>query len=142
MISPDYRTIARKMLQEDEYGRMWIGTDKGIYVADIKNGKLTHIGVKEGLSNPVVTSILEWKGSMVVSGNNKVNIITAPAPGDTATKWNVSLLDKSGRLQRANITSWLTDCITSDGEFLWGDNGITVIKDIRPAKDSSCYLYY
>ena len=131
------KDICPKMLQEDEYGRMWIGTDNGIYVADTKRGKLTHIGVKEGLSNPVVTSILAWKGSMVVSGNNKVNIITAPAPGDTATKWNVSLLDKSGRLQRANITSWLTDCITSDGEFLWGDNGITVIKDIRPAKDSS-----
>ena len=79
---------------------------------------------------------------MVVSGNNKVNIITAPAPGDTATKWNVSLLDKSESLQRANVNSWLTDCVTSEGEFLWGDNGITVINDIRPAKLIQFYLYY
>ena len=46
---PGLQDICPKMMQEDEYGRMWIGTDKGIYVADIKNGNLTHIGVKRRL---------------------------------------------------------------------------------------------
>jgi len=73
---------------------------------------------------------------MVAASNNKVNIITAPAPGDTSTKWDVSLLAKSERLQRVNLSSWSTDCITHDGEFLWGDNGISVIKDIKPVYDA------
>ncbi len=125
-----------RMMQEDEYGRMWIGTNQGIYVADVKNGTLTNISTKEGLSNTVVTSILGYKGNMVVTTGNRVNIINVPPPGDTSQKWNVSLLAKSERLQRTNINSWSTDYVTSEGKFLWGDNGITIINDIKPAVDS------
>ena len=125
-----------RMMQEDEYGRMWIGTNQGIYVADVKNGTLTHIGTKEGLSNLIVTSILGYKTNMVVTTGNRVNIINVPPPGDTTQKWNVSLLAKSERLQRTNTNSWSTDWVTSEGKFLWGDNGITIVNDIKPAVDS------
>ena len=68
------------MLLEDKYGRMWIGTDKGIYIADTKNNTLTNITTKQGLSNNTVLSLLEYNGSVIAGTNNKVNIITAPTP--------------------------------------------------------------
>ena len=103
---------------------MWVGTDKGIYVADTKNNTLTNITTKQGLSNNTVLSLLEYNGSVFAGTNNKVNIINAPAPGDSSGQWKVSFLDKSQNLIKEN-NSWSTDCITSKGEYLWGDNGIT-----------------
>ncbi len=73
---------------------------------------------------------------MVAGTNSKVNIITAPTPGDSAGQWKISLLDKSQNLIK-ETNSWSTDCITAKGEYLWGDNGITVIHNIKPSDDSA-----
>ena len=133
---PGLKDVCNRMMLEDEYGRMWVGTDKGIYVADTKNNTLTNITTKQGLSNNTVLSLLEYNGSVFAGTNNKVNIINAPAPGDSSGQWKVSFLDKSQNLIKEN-NSWSTDCITSKGEYLWGDNGITVIHDIKASSDST-----
>ncbi|MEP6712912.1 MAG: ATP-binding protein, partial [Ferruginibacter sp.] len=127
-------TCARLMVQ-DKYGRMWIGTDKGIYVADTKEGTLTSITTKQGLSSNRVLSLLEYNGNILAGTQDKISIITAPAPGDSAKAWKISFLNKSeGILKETN--SWSTDAVTHDGKYLWGDNGITVINDINAGNDS------
>ena len=132
---PGLKDTCNRMMLEDKYGRMWIGTDKGIYVADTKAGTLTSINTDQGLSNNTVLSLLEYNGSVVAGTNNKITIITAPALGDTAKEWKISLLDKSvGLIKETN--SWSTDCITKKGEYLWGDVGITIINNMKPAADS------
>jgi signal transduction histidine kinase/ligand-binding sensor domain-containing protein len=134
---PGLKDTCNRILLEDQYGRMWIGTDKGIYVADTKRSTLIIIGNKQGLSNAVVTSLLPYKAKVLAGTNNKVNLITAAAPGDTSKNWKVSVLNNSEDLLRVNITSWETDAVTREGEFLWGDNGITIVKNIKPVVDSN-----
>ncbi len=134
---PGLKDTSNKILQVDSYGRIWIGTYKGIYVADTKAQTLSCISTSQGLSNNRIISLLEYNGSVIAGTNNKINIITAPVPGSkTDTTWKVSILKGSeGLLKTAN--SWSTDCITSKGEYLWGDDGITIFNTIQPAADSA-----
>ncbi|HEU5053644.1 MAG TPA: ATP-binding protein, partial [Hanamia sp.] len=53
------------------------------------------------------------------------------------TKWKVSVLDNSEGLTRLNSTAWSTDAVTREGQFLWGDNGITILNNIQPVADSA-----
>ncbi|HET7118872.1 MAG TPA: two-component regulator propeller domain-containing protein [Hanamia sp.] len=132
---PGLKDTCLRMMLEDKSGRMWIGTDKGIYMADTKEGTLTSITTNQGLSNNTVLSLLEYNGTVLAGTNNKISMITAPVPGDTTNEWKISLLDKSqGLLKETN--SWSTDAVTHEGKYLWGDNGITVINQIKPSNDS------
>jgi signal transduction histidine kinase/ligand-binding sensor domain-containing protein len=133
---PGLKDTCNRLMLEDNYGRMWIGTDKGIYVADTKNGTLTSITTKQGLSNNTVLSLLEYNGTILAGTVGKINMITPPQPGDSDKQWKISLLDKSQGLVKINTGSWLTDAVTHDGKYLWGDDGITVINQIKPINDS------
>ncbi|MEP7251960.1 MAG: two-component regulator propeller domain-containing protein [Ginsengibacter sp.] len=133
---PGLRDTCIRMLANDKYGRMWIGTDKGIYIADMKMNTLTNISTTHGLSHNTVLSLLEYNGSVIAGTAHKISVITAPPPGDSSTKWKISILNKSeGIVKETN--SWSTDAITKDGKYLWGDNGITIINDIQTKNDSS-----
>ena len=132
---PGLKDTCNRMMLEDKYGRMWIGTDKGIYVADTKKGTLTTITTKQGLSNNTVLSLLEYNGTVLAGTNNKISMITALESGDSANEWKISLLNKSqGIFKETN--SWSTDAITHEGKYLWGDNGISIINQIKPSNDS------
>lgn len=130
---PGLRDTSNKVILTDTYGRIWIGTSKGVYMADIKANTITNISTNNGLSNNKILSLLEYKGSIIAGTNNKISIITAPVPGSkTDTAWKVSILKGSEGLIKTT-TSWSSDCITTKGEYLWGDNGITIINSIVPA---------
>jgi len=133
---PGLKDTCNRMMLEDKYGRMWIGTDKGIYVADTKNSTLTNITTKQGLTTNTILSLLEYNGNILANTNNKISIITAPEPGDTSNNWNISLLDKSQGLLKEEANSWSTDAVTSDGKYLWGDMGLTIINQIKASNDS------
>jgi len=150
---PGLKDTCSKMMVVDQYGRIWIGTDKGIYVADKKQGTMTAITTKQGLASNKVLSLQEYKGSVIAGTNNKVSIITAPPPAyagmaiaDTtndpkANGWKIGILDRSEGLIRENVNAWSTDAVTSKGQFLWGDNGIAIINEIKPANDyASTYV--
>jgi signal transduction histidine kinase/ligand-binding sensor domain-containing protein len=133
---PGLKDTCVKMMLEDKYGRMWIGTDKGIYVADTKNGTLTNITTKQGLTTNTVLSLLEYNGNILANTNNKISIITPPEPEDSSNNWRISILDKSQGLLKEETQSWSTDGVTHDGKYLWGDMGLTVINQIKPSNDS------
>jgi signal transduction histidine kinase/ligand-binding sensor domain-containing protein len=133
---PGLMDTCNRMLLEDSYGRMWIGTDRGIYVADTKKGTLTNITTKQGLTTNTILSLLEYNGTIIANTNNKISLITAPEPGDSATDWKISLLNKSQGLLKEEANSWSTDAVTHDGKYLWGDLGLTIINQIKPDNDS------
>lgn len=139
---PGLQNPCSKMMLKDAYGRMWIGTNKGIYVVDTKLGTITPITTKEGLSSDVVLTLLEHKGKVLAGTNKAVNIITAPAPAyalgsDTSNKsWKIEILHKSTNLVRELPTAWSTDGITSDGVYLWGDAGMSIINHFKVETDS------
>jgi signal transduction histidine kinase/CheY-like chemotaxis protein/ligand-binding sensor domain-containing protein len=139
--APGLKDTCYRVLLDDKYDRMWIGTDKGIYVADTKQGTLTSISTKEGLSNDYISSLIEYNDYVVAGTHNKVSLIAETAPSTDpvaktpAGKWKVSLLSKSEALY-LNGNSWDVNIITKKGKYLWGDAGITVINEIKEEQDS------
>jgi signal transduction histidine kinase/ligand-binding sensor domain-containing protein len=134
---PGLRDTCSKMMLLDKYNRMWIGTDKGIYIADTKSGTITTISTANGLSSNRILSLLEYKGSIIAGTNYKASIITAPPPGNsTSEKWQVFPLANSDDLSRLQTNAWSTDAVSASGQFLWGDQGISIVHNIVPEKDS------
>ncbi len=140
---PGLKDTSNRVLMEDSYGRMWIGTNKGVYIVDEKLGTITTITVKEGLTNNYVSSILEYKGMILVGTHNKVNIIKPAVPAYVSagnpgsSKWLVSVLANSGGLILTNENSWDVNAVTKNGQYLWGDLGLTVIHDVKAEVDST-----
>jgi signal transduction histidine kinase/streptogramin lyase len=134
--APGLNDTCFRNLMPDKYGRMWIGTNKGIYVADMKLGTLTSISTTEGLSDNNISSMVEYNDDIIVSTYNSGNIITPALPGKINGKWNVSRLAKSEGLGDLN-TSWDVNIVTKKGQYLWGDQGITIIDEIKKQQDSS-----
>ncbi|HYK44826.1 MAG TPA: two-component regulator propeller domain-containing protein, partial [Parafilimonas sp.] len=135
---PGLKDTCNRLLLPDKNGRMWIGTDKGIYVADKKANTLTAITTKEGLSNDFILSLLEYHGDILAGTSNKVTIITPPGANDTSNgsaKWKISVLDRSQAFVKQGV-SWAADAVTRSGQYLLGDNTVTVINDIKRANDS------
>ncbi len=129
--APGLRDTCTKAMLPDKFGRMWIGTDKGVYVVDKKKGTITTITTEQGLDGNIVSSILPFGESVVAGGARRPTIITAPISDDTLNNnWAVANINKSEGLVREATNAWLTDAITRKGQYLFGDNGITIIHDI------------
>ncbi|MFT3681967.1 MAG: two-component regulator propeller domain-containing protein [Ferruginibacter sp.] len=135
---PGLKDTCNRILIADKEGRMWIGTDRGIYVVDIKNNTLTPITTKEGLTDNRVLSLLEHNGNILAGTNRKITFITAPAANstDTTNGWKIAPLVNSAGLIKEN-NSWASDYITASGQYLWGDNDLTVINEIKPETASA-----
>jgi signal transduction histidine kinase/CheY-like chemotaxis protein len=138
---PGLKDTCYRTLMPDKYGRMWIATDKGIYIADTKQGTLTSISTAQGLSNDYLTSLVEYNDQVVAGAYHKVNIITPPPVNDISAKtaqgkWTVSQLAKSDGLALSQVL-WDVNIITKKGQYLWGDLGITIINDIKEDHDSA-----
>jgi len=138
LIDPDTHTIrsiannvpAFKDLQSggiflaDKKENMWIGTNKGIYIADISNQTLTTFSVPQGLIGEQVATLLQRGNQIYASTTRGVTIITPPEEGIvTNKKWKI----QSYGLTITNPNYGLTDAINSDGAFLSGDYGVTVL---------------
>lgn len=134
--APGLKDTCFRNLMPDKQGRMWIGTNKGIYVADMKQGTLTSISTKEGLSDNYISSMVEYNDDVIVGTYNSGNIITPALPGKINGKWNIYRLAKSEGLGDVN-TSWDVNIVTKKGQYLWGDQGITIINQIKKEQDSS-----
>ncbi len=130
-----------KVMLPDNQGRMWVATDNGLMLADIALGTYTNFTANEGWADNAVLSLHAYKGNIIAGTHNKVNIITPPIASD-ATKsgrWAVNVLAQSGGLVKSGL-SFNSNAITKQGQYLWGDHGITVIQNIKPEEDSSATL--
>jgi signal transduction histidine kinase/DNA-binding response OmpR family regulator/ligand-binding sensor domain-containing protein len=138
---PGLKDTCYRVILPDKFGRMWIGTDMGIYIADLKKGIITTIDKKNGLSNNYISSLKEYQDYVVAAAHNKVNIIKPPIPNKdsnakkTAEIWRVSQLSKSEGLV-LSVPSWDVNIITKNGRYYWGDNGVTIINEIKEEQDS------
>ena len=127
-ISFDYSS---KPLLPDDEGNMWIGTENiksGIFIADLKNNTLTNFSTPQGLIDPSVNSLLKHNNHIYASMDDGITIITPPANRISANdKWGVESFGKSYGINKFELTACLTDMITRDGLYCWGDTGITVL---------------
>lgn len=126
--------VCNRILLLDDDGRMWIGTDKGVYIADTKNKTLTNISTAEGLAGNKVLSLNLYQGKVYVGTATRVSIITPPQK-DAATGWHIETLGNSEMLTKEVSTTWNTNIITKSGQYIWGDSGLTIVNRLKGYTD-------
>jgi signal transduction histidine kinase/ligand-binding sensor domain-containing protein len=132
-ITPDLHTIERlnvgkgsKVLIIDEHGNLWIGTPHGIFIADDLNKKLYYFSKQQGLIDEHVVSLLKYHSRIYATTLKGVTVIVPPANGLLAdTNWACKSFGARYGLTKVN-QNFLTDMITNDGLFCWGDNGVSI----------------
>jgi len=113
---------------DDRNGNMWIGTYKGIYIANVENQKLTAFSFAQGLVDDRVASLLLCNDKIYVSTLEGITIISPPATGAVENKkWSTQSFGKAYGLEKVNPDYSGTDAISLDGHFLWGDYGVTIL---------------
>ncbi len=120
-----------KLLLPDELGNMWIGTDKGIYIANAKGDSLTSFSTREGLLNDNIMSLNEYNGCIYAGTRGGLSIITPPS--STQKNWQIESFGKTQGINKI-LNTYSSDIITKKGQFLWGDMGITVVNNTHEAK--------
>ena len=154
-ISPDLGTIkylqcqyagfkaTGNVLAPDEAGRMWIGTSKGIFIADTRVGTFTAITTKQGLPSNDIRSLAPYKGGMVVATDSKICIVSPPAQGYSTgssgngnNTWEIKVVAKSEGLVRGSPDLSL-DIVTKGGQYIWTGKGVISIDSIIEQTDNS-----
>jgi len=112
----------------DNKGNMWIGTAKGIYIVDPDNGTFTAFSTAQGLIDERVATLLQRGGQIYASTVKGLTIITPPAEGIVVNKkWGVRSFGNEYGLNKVNANYGLTDAMSRNGDFLWGDYGFNVL---------------
>lgn len=123
-----FKEIQSGRFLPDKQGNMWISTTKGIYIADLKNKTLTNFSVPQGLIDERVATLLRRDNKIYASTIEGITIITPPTEGIVINKkWGVQSFGNKYGLKKLNPGYGNTDAISSDGHFLWGDYGVTVL---------------
>jgi signal transduction histidine kinase/ligand-binding sensor domain-containing protein len=108
----------------DNKGNVWMGTNNGIYVADLKNQTITNFSTAQGLLDNKVWSLLQYKGNIYARTNQGVTVITPPAGGVSAKrKWQAV----SHGMYEKQPVSHNADLMTRDGIYWSGGLGLTAM---------------
>jgi len=113
---------------DGEKGNMWIGTDKGIYIANLENKTLTALSTAQGLIDERIATLLKHHGQIYASTLSGITIINPPDEGIvTNKKWIAQSFGKEYGLEKVSPDYGRTDVISPDGLFFSGDYGVTVL---------------
>jgi len=125
---PGLKEPGFRLLLPDKKGNMWIGTNNGIYIADMENKTLTSFSVPQGLIDQRIATLLQRDGRIYASTVGGVTMITPPVEGIvTNKKWGAYSFGNEYGLYKVNDDYGNTDAISRDGYFLWGDYGVTIL---------------
>jgi signal transduction histidine kinase/ligand-binding sensor domain-containing protein len=122
----------------DNSGNIWMGTETGIYIADLKKQTLIYFSTAQGLINNDVFSMVQYKGSVYAGTKHGVTVITPPAEGVSAKrKWQVV----SYGINERHPVSDCGDLVTRDG-FYWSGAVGTMVLDLSKKNtfESSPYI--
>ena len=123
-----------KMLLQHN-GNIWIGTNKGIYIADVSKQTLTSFAAPQGLISNRVETLLKHNGNIYAGTDQGITVI---APPDTHTGDNQKWLSSSTPVTQFYADNFQSDLITKSGMYWRGDIGITLmnfsLKDTSKAK--------
>lgn len=74
-INHDLKNYVCYELLEDNDGRLWIGTNNGIYIYDKQKQTLQHIGKKEGMPSNVVCGLEKMRKEIFGAVLTKVYVV-------------------------------------------------------------------
>jgi signal transduction histidine kinase/ligand-binding sensor domain-containing protein len=120
--NPSLKEPGQQELMPDNGGNVWIGNKSGLYLADLQNKKLTFLSTAQGLIDEKVNSVLKYNNRIYAGTTKGISMVTPPQATDTAKRWKVESIGLN-KMQ----PGYLTNLITKDGLYWWGDAGVTVL---------------
>jgi len=113
-----------KSFCKDNNGNIWISSERGVSVVDLKRGKLLTLSGWSISRNEPIANILHKNQHIYLSGYNGINTITLPA---ATADYYKKIQVRSYGINKLNRTFFQTDAISDDSLYYLGDAGITVL---------------
>lgn len=137
----DYKSLTGavedNLLMHDSRGNAWlVSSANGLFMINANRDSVTHFTRSQGLLSNQVKSLKEYNGRIYAGTADGLNILTPPSSnGDK--RWQVESIGVSYGISK-NARTYNSDLLTTGGQYWWGDNGITMIKNIDEfCKDST-----
>lgn len=125
----EINTGAYKGAYLDSKNNVWLtGTHGwGLYKVDPEMKAITRFTTCEGLGDNSTYSTVEFNGRYIINTESKINILTPPELSENKS-WKIQTLLNGNIPKRAG--TFMSDALTEDGSYLWGDIGLAVINPI------------
>jgi signal transduction histidine kinase/streptogramin lyase len=111
-----------KIFFQDKWNNVWMNSDSKVFAADLDHNKLYTFSPNYGSGN--ILNLLGDSDHIYATDFNGVNVITLPA--GSFKSGNVWRSDHYN-INRVNTNVYASDALSANGDYLWGDNGITVL---------------
>ena len=125
------------LLMHDSIGNTLLASSaNGLFIINASGDSVTHLTVSQGLLGNSITSLKEYHGVIYAGTGNGLNILTPPYL-TTDKKWKIESLGKSSGIVK-NVRTYNSDLLLSNGQYWWGDDGITIISKLNErSKDTT-----
>jgi len=118
------------ILMPDSKGNVWVLTSvNGVFMINPNSDSVTHFTRENGLMSDAATSIGEYDGRIYVGTSLGLTILTPP-DRTTNKQWQAENLGKTDGILKV-AGSYKSDMITSNGQYWWGDDGVTIISNLK-----------
>jgi signal transduction histidine kinase/ligand-binding sensor domain-containing protein len=121
-----------KILLSDTDDNIWIGTSQGIYIINANRDSLINLSTREGLINDDINSLDQYSGKVYAGTSAGLSIIT-PASYSSQKIWQVTSYGTDQGIRKL-VKTYASNFITNKGQFLWGDQGLTILNDLNKIK--------
>ncbi len=114
-------------LLPDVKGNIWIGTNTGIYVVTKKRDSVFRISTRQGLINNDILSLNQYAGKIYAGTRGGLSVIYLHDSG-FQKNWEIKSFGSTDGVRKlANTIE--SDYVAKNGDFIWGDIGLTIIKN-------------
>ncbi len=128
LLSPkELRDKGNTVFLPDANGNMWIGNDAGIFEVNAARDSLAIFTTHEGLAGNKITSLNQHAGKIYAGTQGGLSVIVPPTIS-TQKIWEINSYGKDQGI-RKEASTYMSDGITKNGKFLWGDIGLTILDD-------------
>lgn len=121
------RVINNMELLSDVKGKIWIGTESGIYVVTEKRDSVFGISTRQGLINNEILSLNQYAGRIYAGTKGGLSVIY---PGDSGSQkiWSIKSFGNTDGVRKL-VSTIESDYISKNGDFIWGDLGLTIVNN-------------
>jgi signal transduction histidine kinase/ligand-binding sensor domain-containing protein len=119
-------------LLPDESGNLWIGMNGGISVVNAKRDSVFGISTRQGLISNEVISLNQYAGRIYAGTRNGLSVIY-PQDSGSQKSWRIESFGGAEGLRKLARTIE-SDYISKNGDFIWGDMGLTIMNNSRYEK--------
>ncbi len=140
IIQSDYKSLTGaaedNQLLQGQDGKVWLFSSvNGLFAINAARDSVTHFTTAQGLLSNRLTSLKEYKGRIYAGSGEGLNILTPPSLTADNT-WQIESLGRSDGIAK-NARTFNSDLLLANGQYWWGDEGITIISNLNVRKNDS-----